>query len=117
MDAEEERIFPTAQELKIYREVERFMEVCHAHKIADCRTCGEEKMDKCKFCGLIQGHANSCYAHVLIEKVLAFEQVVERAKILLEAPTEHAKSVAAWKLKDAIAELDRIERRQSVKVR
>jgi biotin synthase-like enzyme len=73
-------------------------------------------MEKCKYCGLIQGHANSCYATILIEKVLAFEHVVERAKILLEAPTEHARLVAEGKLKDAIGELDRIERRQSVKV-
>lgn len=118
MDTEEERIFPTARELKIYREVERFSGVCHTHKISDCRTCDEKesKMEKCEHCGLIVGHANRCYADVLIEKLLALEHVVERSRILIEAPTDHAKLVAMGKLKDAVAQVYRIERRESVKV-
>lgn len=72
--------------------------------------------EQCENCGLIQGHANRCYADVLISKLHALEHVVLRARILLEAPTEHAKLVAIGKLKDAIAQVDRIERRESVKV-
>lgn len=103
--------FPTAQQLKIHRLVERFSGVCHQHKIADCRTCSEKEltMEKCEHCGLTQGHANKCFADILIQKLVALEYVVERAKILIEAPTDHAKLVALGKLKDAVAQVDRIE--------
>lgn len=43
-----------------------------------------------------------------MEKALRF--VYERAKILLEAPTDHAKLVATMKLKDACAGVARAER-------
>jgi|KBSSwiStaDraftv2_1062776.scaffolds.fasta_scaffold1653844_3 hypothetical protein len=73
-------------------------------------------MEKCERCGLVAGHGNKCFTDILISKRVALEHVVERARILLDAPTDHAKLVAIMKLKDAIAEVDRIERRESVKV-
>lgn len=40
---EDDSPFPTAREMKIFRMVEKFSGVCHAHKIADCRTCKSEE--------------------------------------------------------------------------
>lgn len=73
-------------------------------------------MEKCEDCGLIQGHGNKCFTDVLVKKLVALDHVLERARILVEAPTDHAQLVAIGKLKDAIAQVDRIERRESVKV-
>jgi hypothetical protein len=72
--------------------------------------------EKCESCGLIQGHGNGCYATILIKKLVALDYVLERAKILVNAPTDLAQLVAIGKLKDAIAQVDRIEQRESVKV-
>lgn len=116
MAAEEESMFPTARELNIYREVERFFGVCHAHKIADCVTCGDKNMEKCEHCGLIDGHANRCFVDVLMSRVLVYDKLLAQARTLIDPPSEHAKSVAMWNLKDAVAEFDRIERRESRKV-
>lgn len=66
---------------------------------------------KCPNCGLIDGHGNKCYADVLIPRLTALEYIAERAKILLEAPTDHARLVADMKLKDAVHQLEIVERR------
>jgi hypothetical protein len=39
---DEESPFPTAQQLKIYRAVDKFFGACTRHHIADCRTCKED---------------------------------------------------------------------------
>lgn len=42
----------------------------------------------------------------------ALRHVYDRAKILIEAPTDHAKLVATMKLKDAVQAVERAERRR-----
>lgn len=76
----------------------------------------DREPEKCESCGLIAGHANHCYANVLVSRLVALEDVVLHAKILLEAPTNQEKLVAMWKLEAAVTAVDRIERRQALKV-
>lgn len=64
---------------------------------------------KCPDCGLIEGHASRCFTDVLIARLTALEDVAERAKILVEAPSDHAKLVAEMKLKDAVGRLKSVE--------
>lgn len=69
--------------------------------------------EKCEYCGMIEGHANKCFVDVLYSRFRAMEQIIERAKILVEAPTDHAKTVAEMKLKDALHHLEIVNRRES----
>ena len=39
---EGESMFPTTEQLKVYREVDKFFGACEAHRMADCRTCKEK---------------------------------------------------------------------------
>lgn len=64
---------------------------------------------KCPDCGLIEGHANRCYADVLIARLRALEEVAVRAKILVQATGDYGKRAAKKKLADAVGELERVE--------
>ena len=57
--------FPTARELGIHREINKFLGGCEAHHLADCRTCAEKRKDEghcdCKFHGkIVDGVCDEC---------------------------------------------------------
>lgn len=67
--------------------------------------------EKCPHCGLIEGHANRCYVDVLFFRLAALEHIAERAELLLMAPTDQLRLVAEMKLRDALHQLEIIDRR------
>jgi len=60
----DESSFPTAGQMEVYRHVQKFFNVCHDHKVRDCRTCAERGV----FClehrkVMVEGICPKCIGH------------------------------------------------------
>lgn len=70
-------------------------------------------MDRCEYCGLIEGHANKCFVDVLYSRFRAMKLIMEKAKILVDAPSGTAKVGAEVNLRAALDDFEAVDKRES----